>query len=259
EDDRFTSEAARQGFSHLQLIAPGDRIPVIRMRAHAAQIDAVGRIGGGQRHQSRHGVRHLKAPPAKNSRGDSLHGIGVSSTQTVPPNQRALNEVARTGSYVASKMSGLQGYNSPFTPRMIQSPGSAIIVPSGALIASSAYSRSLGCSAILPLVKASSSHSGSTSHLKSEPFEPFQVFPSQTAAATCTASMTTGFLRYLAMLTPSASRDGPYAPQRIRSASHPIMQQLTGYSGDHVRSVVANYEKTTSRAMLHSGDRQIAV
>ncbi len=82
EDDRFTGETARQGFSHLQFIAPGDRIPVIRMRAHAAQIDGVGRMGGAQRHQARHIVRHLKAPPAKNSLGGSLHGIGASGTQT---------------------------------------------------------------------------------------------------------------------------------------------------------------------------------
>ena len=53
EDDRLTGEAARQGSSHLQFIAPGERIPVTRMRAHAAQIDEVRRLGGGQRHQSR--------------------------------------------------------------------------------------------------------------------------------------------------------------------------------------------------------------
>src|SRR3990167_5503247 len=35
-----------------------------------------------------------------------------------------------TASYVAAKMSGLQGYSSPFTPRMIQSPHDTRCCPS---------------------------------------------------------------------------------------------------------------------------------
>ena len=70
QDDRFTGEAARQGFSGLQFIAPGDRIPVIRMRAHAAQIDGVGRRAGCSASPASTYGPTSQAPPAE----DSLEG-----------------------------------------------------------------------------------------------------------------------------------------------------------------------------------------
>jgi hypothetical protein len=44
EHDGFACETAAERPARFQLIAPGDGIPVIRMRADATQIERVGRI-----------------------------------------------------------------------------------------------------------------------------------------------------------------------------------------------------------------------
>ena len=49
QHDGFAREAPAERAPYFELIAPGDGIPVIRMRAHAPQIECVGRIRGAHR------------------------------------------------------------------------------------------------------------------------------------------------------------------------------------------------------------------
>ncbi len=46
KNDRVTGKATAQRFALLQLVRPGHRIPVIRMRADAPQIEGIRRVRG---------------------------------------------------------------------------------------------------------------------------------------------------------------------------------------------------------------------
>ena len=84
-----------------------------------------------------------------------------------------------SGSYVAAKMSGLHGENSPFTPLMIQSPIDAVITPSSVGMNAPCVSLNVMCS----------------SPMKARISDRLSVVPLYWIA-----SMTTGFFRYLILL-----------------------------------------------------------
>ena len=55
EDDRVSGEADAQGAARFQLAGPGEGIPMVRVRADAAQV----RVGGGERHRIRRDVDRM--------------------------------------------------------------------------------------------------------------------------------------------------------------------------------------------------------
>src|ERR1044072_3877619 len=120
-------------------------------------------------------------------------------------------------------MSGLQGYSSPATPRMSQSPGQESMVPSSVLTFQRPSPAKLSVSSAI----ASMSHAGAMTKL-----------PGSRSSGICTASISTGFLRNLAMRAVpdlkalphdlAAERAEPFLPNALRD----IAQRIAHAIGD---------------------------